>query len=42
MDISIISYQLGLDANQHGKIIIEGNISCVDDGNGNITITEDN
>lgn len=43
--IDIVSYILGLikgKAEGAGNVIIEGGITCTDDGNGNITITEDN
>ena len=39
-----VSYILGLKKGKGeggGQVIIEGDITCVDDGNGNITITED-
>lgn len=37
----IISYILGLEKGRgEGNVVIEGSVTCTDDGNGNITITE--
>lgn len=41
--IDIVSYILGLvkgKAEGASNVIIEGEVTCADDGNGNITITE--
>lgn len=43
--IDLISYILGQIKGKNdakNSVIIESGITCVDDGNGNITITEDN
>ena len=43
--IDIISYIMGFvkgKAKGASAVIIEGGITCTDDGSGNITITEDN
>lgn len=42
--IDIVSYILGLIKGKSmgaSHVIIEGGITCTDDGNGNITITEE-
>lgn len=39
--IDEISYILGIESGT-GKVAITGGITCADDGEGNITITEDN
>lgn len=40
MSFDITSYVLGHEAGQ-GNVIITGAIDCTDDGDGNITITEE-
>lgn len=37
--MDIISYILGMEEGKH-KVVITGEVTCTDDGNGNITITE--
>lgn len=39
--IDILSYEMGRVKGQ-GEVVIEGGVTCTDDGDGNITITEDN
>lgn len=41
-DEFIIAYRLGGGGGGGGTVIIENGITCTDDGEGNITITEDN
>lgn len=42
--MDIISYIIGYDAGEskaQGTVVIDGGITCADDGEGNITITEE-
>lgn len=45
MSFDMASYEMGRvngKAEGAGTVVIESGITCVDDGNGNIVITEDN
>lgn len=41
MSFDVVSYLLGKTAGS-SSVVIESGITCTDDGDGNITITEDN
>lgn len=41
MSFDMASYEMG-KTDGKGEVVIEGGVTCTDDGNGNITITEDN